>query len=67
MRLLEIAQVPSEHAEEFKSGEHCLRNIFFRDLLNVSQSESSRSSTQTIFGLISKVLFQSALVYSLAN
>lgn len=29
IRLLEIAQVPSEHAEEFKSGEHRRRKTLF--------------------------------------
>jgi hypothetical protein len=58
MRLLEIAQVPSEHAEEFKSGESCLKSLL-PWFAKCFQSGSSRSSTQTIFGSISKVPFHS--------
>jgi hypothetical protein len=32
MRLLEIAQVPSEHVDDFKSGEHDFSRVPARDL-----------------------------------
>ena len=53
IRLLEIAQVPSEHVEDFKASAFAISVATVS--LRCSQSASSRFSTPTTCGLTSKV------------
>lgn len=60
MRLLEIAQVPSEHVEDFKSGNMILCSCSF--ILTTVQSANSRSSIPTTCGSTSRVGILSDLI-----